>query len=158
MNSSDVLTLRLHHQKLSSPDFDKPADVIRWFGAMQAQDFHAAKWALALRMREATNALIENAYNEGRILRTHVMRPTWHFVAPDDIRWLLQLTAPRVNIKCGPNYRKFELDAASFRRSNKVIANALQGGKHLTRSALKTLLNRSGIAADERWPLPWPGG
>ena len=149
MNSSDVLALRLHNQKLSSPDFDQPADVVRWFGAMQTQDFHAAKWALALRLRDATNALIESAYNEGRILRTHVMRPTWHFVAPEDIRWLLQLTAPRVNIKCGPNYRKFELDAASFRRSNKVVANALRGGKHLTRSALKTLLNRSGIAADD---------
>lgn len=149
MNSSDVLALRLHNQKLSSPDFDKPADVVRWFGAMQAQDFQAAKWALALRLRNATNALIESAYDEGRILRTHVMRPTWHFVAPEDIRWLLQLTAPRVNIKSGPNYRKLELDAASFKRSNKVVASALQGGKHLTRSELKNLLNRSGIAADD---------
>ena len=149
MNSSDVLAHRLRNQKLASPDFDKPADVVRWFGAMQAQDFNAAKWALALRMREGTNAIIESAYNEGRILRTHVMRPTWHFVAPEDIRWLLQLTAPRVNIKCGPNYRKFELDAASFRRSNKVIANALHGGKHLTRGELKVLLNRAGIAADD---------
>lgn len=149
MNNSDLLAHRLHNQKLSSPDFDEPEYVVRWFGAMQAQDFNAAKWALALRMREATNAVIESAYNEGRILRTHVMRPTWHFVAPEDIRWLLRLTAPRVNIKCGPNYRKFELDAASLRRSNKVIENALKGGKHLARAALKTLLNRSGIAADD---------
>jgi len=149
MNSSDVLAHRLCNQKLSAPDFDEPAGVVRWFGAMQAQDFNAAKWGLALRMREPANAVIESAYNEGQILRTHVMRPTWHFVAPEDIRWLLQLTAPRVNVKCGPNYRKLELDAASFRRSNKVIAKALKGGKHLTRSALKTLLNRSGIAADD---------
>lgn len=149
MNSSDVIAHRLHNQKLTSPDFNEPADLVRWFGAVQAQDFNAAKWALALRMREPANALIESAYNEGRIVRTHVMRPTWHFVAPEDIRWLLQLTAPRVNIKCGPNYRKFELDAASFKRSNRVIANALKGRKHLTRSALKALLNRSGIAADD---------
>lgn len=149
MNSSGVLAHRLHNQKLSSPDLDEPAEVVQWFGAVQAQDFNAAKWALALRMRNATNVSIESAYNEGRILRTHVMRPTWHFVAPEDIRWLLQLTAPRVNIKCGPNYRKFELDAASFRRSNKIITQALRGAKHLTRSALKILLNRSGIAADD---------
>jgi len=148
MNTSDVLAHRLRNQKLSSPDFAEPAEVVRWFGAVQAQDFNAAKWALALRMRQATNAAIKSAYDEGRIVRTHVMRPTWHFVAREDIRWLLQLTAPRVNIKSGSGYRMFELDAATLKRSNKVIANALKGGKHLTRSALKTLLNRAGIAAD----------
>jgi hypothetical protein len=148
MNSFDVLTQRLCNQKLSAPDFDEPVDVVRWFGAVQAQDFNGAKWALALRMREATNIAIQRAYDEGRIVRTHVMRPTWHFVAREDIRWLLQLTAPRVNIKSGSGYRMFELDAATFKRSNKVIANALKGGKHLTRSALKTLLNRAGIDAD----------
>jgi DNA glycosylase AlkZ-like len=148
MNSSDVLAHRLRNQKLSSPHFDNPADVVRWFGAVQAQDFNGAKWALALRMREATNAAIQTAYDEGRILRTHLMRPTWHFVTREDIRWLLQLTAPRVNIKSGSGYRMFELDAATFKRSNRIIANALKRGKHLTRSALKTLLNRAGIAAD----------
>jgi len=148
MNSADVLAHRLRNQKLSSPHFDNPVDVVRWFGAVQAQDFNGAKWALALRMREATNAVIQTAYDEGRILRTHVMRPTWHFVTREDIHWLLQLTAPRVNIKSGSGYRMFELDAPTFKRSTKVIANALKGGKHLTRSALKALLNRAGIAAD----------
>jgi len=148
MNTSDVLGHRLRNQKLSSPDFAEPAEVVRWFGAVQAQDFNGAKWALALRMREAKNAVIQRAYDEGRIVRTHVMRPTWHFVAREDIRWLLQLTAPRVNMKSGSAYRMFELDAATFKRSNKVIANALKGGKHLTRSELKTFLNRAGIAAD----------
>jgi hypothetical protein len=148
MNTSDVLAHRLRNQKLSSPDFAEPAEVVRWFGAVQAQDFNGAKWALALRMREAKNAVIQSAYDEGRIVRTHVMRPTWHFVAREDIRWLLQLTAPRVNMKSGSAYRMFELDAATFKRSNKVIANALKGGKHLTRSELKTFLNRAGIAAD----------
>ncbi|HET9713063.1 MAG TPA: winged helix DNA-binding domain-containing protein, partial [Pyrinomonadaceae bacterium] len=125
-----------------------PVDVVRWFGAVQAQDFNGAKWALALRMREATNAVIQNAYDEGQIVRTHIMRPTWHFVAREDIRWLLQLTAPRVNIKSGSGYRMFELDAATFKRSNKVIANALKDSKHLMRSAIKTLLNRAGVNAD----------
>ena len=122
---------------------------MRWFGAVQAQDFNAAKWALALRMRKATDAVIEEAFNKAEILRTHVMRPTWHFVAPEDIRWLLQLTAPRVNLRAGPNYRKFELDAAVFKRSNKIFTKALQGGKHLTRSALKSLLNAAGIDAND---------
>lgn len=123
--------------------------MVRWLGAVQAQDFEAAKWALGLRMQSATKAAIEKAYNEGKILRTHLMRPTWHFVAPDDIRWLLQLTAPRVNTKAGPYYRKFELDAATFKRSNKALTKALRGGKHLTRRALKVVLNEAGVVVDD---------
>jgi hypothetical protein len=143
MNGS--VSARLNNQRLSSSKLGRAVDVVRWFGAVQAQDFNAAKWALALRMREATDAAIEEAFNKGEILRTHVMRPTWHFVAPEDIRWLLELTAPRVNLRCGPNYRKFELDAALFKRSNKIFTKALQGGKHLTRPTLKSMLNADGI-------------
>jgi len=149
MNNAALISQRLHNQRLSSPEFTRPADVVRWLGAVQAQDFAAAKWALALRMRDATEATIEKAFNEGKILRTHVMRPTWHFVAPDDIRWLLQLTAPRVNVKAGPYYRKYELDAATFKRTNKALTKALQGGKHLTRRDLKTVLNQSGVNVDD---------
>jgi hypothetical protein len=145
MTTSDLLFARLHNQKLSSSRFEKPVDVVRWLGAVQAQDFNAAKWALALRMHKATDTTVEAAFNKGEILRTHVMRPTWHFVAPEDIRWLLQLTAPRVNLRAGPNYRKFELDAAVFKRSNKIFTKALEGGKHLTRPALKSLLNADRI-------------
>ena len=140
-----IVSQRLQNQKLSAPDFRNPVDVVRWFGAVQSQDFAAAKWALGLRMRNATDALIEDAYNSGQIIRTHVMRPTWHFVAADEIRWLLELTAPRVISKCGPGFRTLELDDAVFKRSNKALTKALKGGKHLTRTALKNVLTRSGI-------------
>lgn len=149
MNNSDIIYQRLHNQRLAAAKFKKPVDVVRWLGAMQAQDFHGAKWAIAQRMSATTNAAIEKAFNEGRILRTHLMRPTWHFVAPDDIRWLLKLTAPRVNLASGTNYRKLELDTTIFNRSNKAVTRALKGGKHLTRSVLKKVLNESGIAADD---------
>ena len=141
--------LRLRNQKLSEPTFQQPDDVVRWFGAVQAQDFHGAKWALALRTQNASHALVEDAFNRGAILRTHLLRPTWHFVAPEDIRWLLQLTAPHVNVRCGPNYRKFELDQPLFKRSHRVITNVLKGGKHATRAELKAALNRAGIVADD---------
>src|SRR5215813_852982 len=140
MNSRDLVAERLHNQKLSSSESRKPVDIVRWFGAVQSQDFEAAKWALALRMLSATNARIEEDFNRGTILRTHLMRPTWHFVAHDDIRWLLELTALRVNLKCGPNYRKLELDDAAFKRSRKVLENALKNGKHLTRAELRIRL------------------
>ena len=144
-----IVSERLHNQKLSVTGFKKAVDVVRWMGAVQAQDFPAAKWALALRMRTATDAAIEKAYDDGEILRTHLMRPTWHFVAPDDIRWLLELTAPRVNANCGSAFRKYELDSAVFKRTNKVLTKALAGGKHLTRAELRSALNRSGVAADD---------
>ena len=149
MTTSEVVSQRLQNQRLSSSEFQKPVEVVRWLGAVQAQDFNAAKWALGLRMTRVTNAVIEKAFNDGKILRTHLMRPTWHFVAPADIRWMLQLTAPRVNIKCGPNYRKLGLDDAVFKRSNKVLTSALKGGKHLTRAALKKVLNNAGVAASD---------
>lgn len=145
-----MLVQRASNQRLSSVGFQKAVDVVRWFGAVQAQDFNAAKWALALRMRgEPSNEVIEAAFNDGQILRTHLMRPTWHFVAPDDIRWLLELTAARVNLRAATNYRKFELDGPTFKRSNKILVKALQGGKHLTRAELKKTLNQSGISADD---------
>jgi len=146
---TDLLQQRLANQKLSAPNFRHAAEVVRWLGAVQAQDFNGAKWALALRMQPTTDVEIEAAFNRGEILRTHVLRPTWHFVTPADIRWLLALTAPRVNVRCGPNYRKYELDDATFKRANKIITKALQGGRQLTRAELKAALNRSGVAADD---------
>lgn len=144
-----IVSERLHNQKLSSPGCKTAVDVVRWLGAVQAQDFPAAKWALALRMRSATERAIEEAFNKGQILRTHLMRPTWHFVAPEDIRWMLELTAPRVNAKAGPYFRKYELDTTVFKRTNKILTKALQGGKHLTRAELRAALNESGVAADD---------
>lgn len=145
----DFVADRLRNHKLSSPNFKDPADVVRWFGAVQAQDFHGAKWALALRMRKATNASVEDAFNRGDIVRTHLLRPTWHFIAADDIHWLLRLSGPRVNQRCAGTYRNLELDAAVFKRSTRAFTKALEGGKHRTRSELKAELNRAGVAADD---------
>ena len=123
--------------------------MVRWFGAVQSQDFEAAKWAIALRMQSATNAAIEDAFNRGAILRTHVMRPTWHFVAHEDIRWLLELTAARVNLRSTPNYRKLELDDVVFKRSRKVLESALKNENFLIRAELRRRLDESGVAAND---------
>src|SRR5712691_7225652 len=148
MTNLDIAQQRLHNQLITRPMFEKPEDVVRWLGAVQSQDYAAAKWALGLRMQGVTDNAIEQAFADGAIIRTHVMRPTWHFVAPADIRWLLALTAPRINALNAYYYRKLELDDALFRHSNTVLANALQGGKQLTRSELASVLQQAGIAAD----------
>jgi hypothetical protein len=149
MKNFDIALQRLKNQRLSSPDFKRAAEVVHWLGAVQAQDYYGAKWALALRMHAATDEAIERAFAAGEILRTHVMRPTWHFVTPVDIRWLLNLTAPRVNAASSYSYRKLELDEAVFKRTNKAIAKALQGGRQSTREALRAVVRRTGVSTDD---------
>jgi hypothetical protein len=149
MKNFDITRLRLHNQQLSTTTFKNPADVVGWLGAVQSQDYAGAKWALGQRIKNTTDATIEQAFNEGTILRTHVMRPTWHFVRPEDIRWMLELTAPRINALCATYYRKLELDTATFKRSNALLTKNLQGGKQLTRAELTSLLQKNSIATDD---------
>jgi hypothetical protein len=140
-----LVDCRLVNQQLAQQQFARTADVVAWLGAVQAQDYTAAKWAVGQRLAAATDAEIEQAFAEGAILRTHVMRPTWHFVSPNDIRWMLALTAPRVNALCAYYYRKLDLDAAFFARSQKAMVRALEGGRQLTRPELGAVLQRAGL-------------
>ncbi|WP_116947788.1 winged helix DNA-binding domain-containing protein [Jiangella endophytica] len=128
--------------------FNGAADVVGWFGALQSQDYHPAKWAVAQRLGTGvTDADLDRAFDDGLILRTHVLRPTWHFVTPADIRWLLELTAPRVHALNAYAYRATDLDAGVLRRATDLIADALAGGNHLTRAEVATMLDRNGITA-----------
>jgi Winged helix DNA-binding domain len=148
MTGMEIAQQRLRNQHISQQTFAKPSDVVEWLGAVQAQDYAAAKWALGLRLQDATDDAIEQAFSSGAMLRTHVMRPTWHFVAPAAIRWLLALTAPRVNAAAAYWYRRLELDDALFARSNAALLKALQGGQQLTRPELIPTLQQAGIATD----------
>ena len=115
--------------------------------AVQAQDYAGAKWALGLRAKGLVDAGVEQAFNAGSILRTHVLRPTWHFVVPADIRWMLALTAPRVRAASAYYDRQHGLDKPTLRRSRVVFERALRGWKHLTRPELASALERAGITA-----------
>jgi len=148
MNTSEILRLRLYNSGLSLSRFENAVDAVAYLGAVQAQDFPAAKWGLGLRIRNSTGKEIEKAFNDGKILRVHVIRPTWHFVLPEDIRWMLELTAPRVKLLLKNYNRKLGLDDALFTRSNAVIVNALEGHSYLTRQELKALLADTGIETD----------
>ncbi|MCB8946684.1 MAG: AlkZ family DNA glycosylase [Ardenticatenaceae bacterium] len=145
MKLSNIAQLRLRCQHLASAPLNEPVDVVRWLTAVQAQDYYGAKWALGLRLPNAVEADLDAAYNAGAILRTHVLRPTWHFVAPEDIRWLLQLTGPRVHAKNGTAYRQTELDEKTRHRCYEVLAKALQNGRYLTRHELGEALQKAGI-------------
>ncbi len=145
MKSLDIPQQRLLNQHIAGVGYKDPVDVVRTLGAVQAQDYSAAKWAVGLRCPQTTDATLEAAFSRGDILRTHVLRPTWHFVMPEDIRWMLALTATRIKRSMAQYYRQMELDAAQLRRSNTALTKALQGGKQLTRLELRAFLRRSGI-------------
>lgn len=145
----DVASQRLYNQHIAQQTFEKPVDVVQWLGAVQAQDYGMATWAVGLRLQNAADNTIERAIANGEILRTHVMRPTWHFVAPNDIRWLLALTAPRVKAASASWLRKLELDDTLFSRSNTALIRALQGGKQCTRPELVAVLKDAGIALED---------
>lgn len=147
MNSSEIRNLRLQNQKLINSSFTDAASVVGWLGAVQAQDFPAAKWALGLRIKNGLLADIEDAFNAGKILRTHVMRPTWHFVLPQDIHWMLELTKTRVKAFQASADRGLELTDKFIASCNKVFAKALQGGVNLTRSELADELEKNRIIA-----------
>jgi hypothetical protein len=149
MKTTDLLRLRLHNQQITDSRQRKPQDVVSTMVAMQAQEYAMAKWAIALRMKGTpTDADIERAFDAGEILRTHVLRPTWHFVAPADIRWLVELTAPRVHAASAYMYRQVDLDAAVFKRSDAVIVRALMAEGCLTRTALQAALAKSRVKAE----------
>jgi hypothetical protein len=144
----NIPRLRLHNQLVSQTDFTEPGQVVEALGAVQAQDYAGAKWALGLRLTNTTDSAIEKAFEDGKILRTHVMRPTWHFVTPADIRWMLELTAPRVRALLAYNDRQLGLDQAMFKKSHAVLKKALQNNQHLTRSEMGPIFEKAGIAVE----------
>ena len=147
--SIDIPSHRLFSQHIRQTTFTRPEEIVGWMGAVQAQDFAGAKWALGLRVPGLTDAAIEQAFDAGIILRTHVLRPTWHFILPADLRWMLALTSPRVNAYNATYYRKFELDDSTFKRSNARLGQVLQGGKAQTRPELESALTGAGIRTDD---------
>jgi hypothetical protein len=144
---SDLVSLRLQNQHLSCPDFELPEDVVAHLGAVQAQDFNTAMWSIGLRMRQSTAGDVETAFSEGKFLRIHVLRPTWHFVMPANIRWMVRLTASRVKKSLAPYDSRLEISPSFLSQCHRLIGRALEGNHYLSRTELGQYLNRHGIEA-----------
>ncbi|MHA4808100.1 winged helix DNA-binding domain-containing protein [Flavitalea flava] len=149
MTKAEIILRRLINQQLYEPRFTDAAGLVGWMGCIQAQDFAGAKWAIGSRLQNPAEASILQAFQDGRILRTHVLRPTWHFVLPEDIYWMQELTAHRVKAFCAGAERKLELNAAVFKRSHAALKKALRGGQQLDRRELASVLDKAGIRTDE---------
>lgn len=141
--------LRAHH--LTGPGLPGPVDVVRAYGAMQAQDFAGVLWAIAQRIAPAyapTERALRATFDDGALIRTHLLRPTWHLVTADDVRWLLALTGPRVQAAAATPYRRLGLDPATRRGGERVLHRTLEGGRAATRDEVRQALTRAGLAPD----------
>jgi hypothetical protein len=145
---NDVQKERLVRTGLINVIFQQPEDVVKGHLAMQSQDFSPAKWSIAQRLSGVVDADVERKVSQGSILRTHVLRPTWHFVARTDLRWLMALTGPRVQKAVEPRYGQLGLDTKTRSLAEKVISTVLRGGNHLTRKDLSEALRRSRLDPD----------
>lgn len=137
---------RLANQQLVGTPARSAREVVARLAAVQAQDAAGARWGVGQRMQDATDALVERALDAGEIVRTHLLRPTWHLVAREDLRWMLTLSAPRVHAANAGRYRQLGLDAATLARGHAVLMEALQDGASRTRPELTAAVNAAGIA------------
>jgi hypothetical protein len=156
LKTARLLKLRLASHRLLDTRLQTPEAVVAWMGAVQAQDFNMAKQALGIRLADANNndaaKIMDDAFNCGSFLRTHVLRPTWHFVSPENIRWMLGLSAGRIKSASKSRDRDLEITEALYTKTNRIITKALEGNKHLTRDDLTKELAKAKINADTaRW-------
>jgi len=146
MRGFNIACHRLHNQAIASAVFEKPSDVVKRLGAIQAQDYLGALWAVGLRTKAATEPTIEQAINDRQIVRTWPMRGTLHFVAPEDVRWILGLLTPRIVTRAARRHKQLELDAATFARSEALFSKALRDGQQLTRKEMMAVLEQAGMS------------
>jgi hypothetical protein len=148
MNSSNVVQLRLSNQQISETRFETVKDIVGWMGAIQAQDHNMAKWAVGVRLPGSTDRMVEESIDKGDIIRTHLLRPTWHLVSADDIYWMLELTAPQIKASMRSRNKQLGLTDAIFAESNEILRRAVTGGRYLTRDELTGELKNARIATD----------
>ena len=149
MNLKEIANARLVNQQLTDSKFQSIYELVSYMGALQAQDYAMSKWAVGCRVTDSTDMQIEKALDEGLLIRTHVLRPTWQIVLSHNARWMLQLTAPAVKTASASIFKRLELDEALLNRCNVIIRRDLEGGKHLTRGELMIALANEGIVTSD---------
>lgn len=139
MTPHEILRYRLFSQKITRATCAAPGELVAALGAVQAQDYAGALWAIGLRLPQATQAVVENAIEKREIVRTWPLRGTLHFVAAADARWMLELVAPRTIAGSARRARRLELDDATFARSRKALERALRDGPLSREMVYRTL-------------------
>jgi winged helix DNA-binding protein len=137
----------VHAQGLDAPRFSSAVEVVRHLGCVQSQLHDMALWSVARRTRGLTLADIQAAFERGDFLRTHILRPTWHYVDPTDIHWLMALTAPRIRQLMTSSWNALGLTPQLIDRGSEVIVETLDDGEPHTRAELSVSLDAAGLEA-----------
>lgn len=148
MKPSDIPLYRLYSQQIANPEFVTPAQVLSHLGAIQGQDYAGSLWSIALRTQNATKTDVEQTITDRKIVRSWLMRGTLHFVSAEDLRWMLDLVAPRNTTGQRARDIQLGLDEKIYARCYEVLAKTLQGGNILTRSEALTTLQDAGISTE----------
>lgn len=150
MTNEHMVSRRLINQRIAAKKFAQPEMVVRWMGAMQAQDYTQAIWAIGLRTQSATLVDVEQAIAEGKILRTWPMRGTIHFVPARDAKWMLMLSARRTIASDRRRQEQLDLDLPLLERCKQLLYDALHGGRRLSRPDVMSLLKNAGISTENQ--------
>ncbi|MFE4466424.1 winged helix DNA-binding domain-containing protein [Oerskovia sp. NPDC056781] len=147
-DAATVVATRLAAHHLRGAGLASVRDVVGQLGAVQSQEFHPSLWGIAQRTEGTPSAAsVRDDFSAGAFLRTHVLRPTWHHVLPDDARWLLRLTAPRVHRLNRPYYPDLGGPAHDAAATD-LLAEAVAEGNHRTRAELAALLADRGLPSN----------
>jgi hypothetical protein len=148
LNFKNILQHRLSNQQLTSKDYKTVGDLVKWMGAIQAQDYAMAKWAIALRVNGFKDNDIEASINALEIFRVHILRPTWHFVSAKDLRWMMSLTAPNIKRAMATQNRQIGLTDVVFKKCQKITLKLLADGNPRTREEIVSHIKTKGISLD----------
>jgi hypothetical protein len=148
LEMAEVAAMRLRAQHLTGTKFAKPRDVVKWFGAVQAQDFKGALWGIGQRAKTAGQTEVSSAIEAREIVRTWPMRNTLHFVAAEDAAWITKLLTPRAIQKAKGRHRELGLDDQTFARGRACFEKLLEGGKTMTRPEAYAALEAAKISAE----------
>jgi len=149
MHDEQLLQQRLINQHLIKPKYSSASKLVNYLGAVQAQDFAMSKWAIGLRTTNSTQEKVEAAINKGSILRTHILRPTWHLVSAEDIYWMLELSAQKIKAIMRSNEKRLGIDEPLFKKTNRIIEKALSEHEQLNRDEIIQLFNKHKIIINE---------
>lgn len=163
---ASLLAQRLNAQLLTDHDIQTPQALVQKMGAMQAQHFEMVHWAIGMRLQPGqgqgngqlankhknasmTQKEIQLAINKGEIVRTHALRPTWHFLAGEDLLWILALTGPAIKKVIFSRDKHLGIIEKEYAQSDKVIHRILDDQAYLTRQELIAGLVEAGLTMDE---------
>jgi hypothetical protein len=149
MTSNEISKARIFSQRIDSQEFKSPNKIVRWMGAIQAQDYSMAKWAIGVRLKNPTESEVESCIDKGEIIRTHLLRPTWHFVSPEDIYWMLQLSASKIKSSAKSRHKQLELTGSIIKKAELILEKSLLKEKSLSREEISKEFHKSKIRTDE---------